>query len=57
MLIGALAYNAARRGEPTIILDPSGPLAKLCELPELRPYSRGAGPDRFVRPAPCRPTS
>ncbi|HZA04262.1 MAG TPA: ATP-binding protein [Propionibacteriaceae bacterium] len=40
VLIGALAYNAARRGEPTIILDPSGPLAKLCELPELKPYSR-----------------
>ena len=40
VLIGALAYNAARRGEPTIILDPSGPLAKLCEMPELRPYSR-----------------
>ena len=40
VLIGALAYNAARRGEPTIILDPSGPLAKLCELPELRPYAR-----------------
>ena len=40
MLIGALAYNAARRGEPTIILDPSGPLAKLCELPELKPYAR-----------------
>ena len=40
VLIGALAYNAARRGEPTIILDPSGPLAKLCQLPELKPYSR-----------------
>ncbi len=40
VLIGALAYNAARRGEPTIILDPSGPLAKLCSLPELKPYSR-----------------
>lgn len=40
VLIGALAYNAARRGEPTIILDPSGPLAKLCQLPELKPYAR-----------------
>ena len=40
VLIGALAYNAVRRGEPTIILDPSGPLAKLCRMPELRPYSR-----------------
>jgi hypothetical protein len=40
VLIGALAYNAVRRGEPTIILDPSGPLARLCELPELKPYAR-----------------
>ena len=57
VLIGALAYNAARRGEPTIILDPSGPLAKLCELPELRPYARRAGPDGRRSRAPCRPTS
>ena len=40
VLIGALAYNAARAGEPTIILDPSGPLAALCDLPELAPYAR-----------------
>ena len=41
VLIGALAYNAARRGEPTIILDPSGPLARLAKMPELGPFSRG----------------
>ncbi len=40
VLIGALAYSAARAGEPTIILDPSGPLAALCELPELAPFAR-----------------
>lgn len=40
VLIGALAYSAARRGEHTIILDPSGPLAALCRLPELAPFSR-----------------
>lgn len=40
VLIGTLAYNAVRAGEPTIILDPSGPLAALCDLPELAPYAR-----------------
>lgn len=40
VLIGSLAYNAVRRGEPTIIADPSGPLARLCLLPELRPFAR-----------------
>lgn len=40
VLIGTLAYNAARAGEPTIILDPSGPLAALCDLPELAPFAR-----------------
>lgn len=40
VLIGSLAYNAVRCGVDTIILDPSGPLAKLCALPELRPFSR-----------------
>jgi len=40
VLIGTLAYNAVRAGEPTIILDPSGPLARLTELLELAPYSR-----------------
>lgn len=40
VLTGVLAFNAARRGEPTIILDPSGPLARLTTLPELKPFSR-----------------
>lgn len=40
VLIGSLAYNAVRCGIDTIILDPSGPLAKLCELPELKPFAR-----------------
>jgi hypothetical protein len=40
VLIGTLAYNAVRAGQPTIIFDPSGPLAKLTELPELAPFSR-----------------
>ena len=40
VLIGTLAYNAVRAGQPTIILDPSGPLAKLCALPELRAHSK-----------------
>lgn len=38
--IGLLAYHAARRGQPTAILDPSGPLARLCDLPELAGSSR-----------------
>ncbi len=40
VLIGTLAYNAARAGQPTIIFDPSGPLARLAQLPELAPFSR-----------------
>ncbi|MBA8793675.1 hypothetical protein FHX74_001280 [Friedmanniella endophytica] len=40
VLIGTLAYNAVRAGQPTIIFDPSGPLARLAELPELAPFSR-----------------
>src|ERR671920_112762 len=30
----------ARRGVQVTLLDPSGPLARLCQMPELRPYSR-----------------
>jgi hypothetical protein len=40
VLIGSLAYNAVRAGQPTIIFDPSGPLARLADLPELAPFSR-----------------
>jgi hypothetical protein len=35
-----LAYHGARRGTQTVVLDPSGPLAALCRLPELAPYAQ-----------------
>lgn len=38
--VGTLAYHGARRGQPTVVLDPSGPLAKICDLPELAPFAR-----------------
>ncbi|MFH8993129.1 ATP-binding protein [Streptomyces sp. NPDC017940] len=40
VLGGNTVYHTARMGVPWILLDPSGPLKRLCELPELRPYSR-----------------
>ncbi|MGI5246900.1 ATP-binding protein [Dactylosporangium sp. CA-139066] len=39
-LMGALGYLAARRGVQVTLLDPSGPLARLCQMPELAPYAR-----------------
>jgi hypothetical protein len=39
-LMGALGYLNARRGVQVTLLDPSGPLARLCQMPELKPYSR-----------------
>jgi hypothetical protein len=39
-LLGALGYLGARRGVQVTLLDPSGPLARLCAMPELRPFSR-----------------
>src|SRR5262249_33533152 len=39
-LMGALRYLAARRGIQVTLLDPSGPLARLAAMPELKPYSR-----------------
>src|SRR4030095_5833829 len=39
-LLGALGYLAARRGVQVTLLDPSGSLARLCAMPELRPFSR-----------------
>ncbi|MGH8794554.1 MAG: ATP-binding protein [Stackebrandtia sp.] len=39
-LMGALGYLNARRGVQVTLLDPSGPLARLCEMPELKPYSK-----------------
>jgi AAA domain-containing protein len=37
---GGIVYKSLRAGAHWTVLDPSGPLAKLCELPELRPYAR-----------------
>lgn len=36
VLIGQITYEAVRRGIPAVVLDPSGPLSRLTELPELR---------------------
>ncbi|MGH3905437.1 MAG: ATP-binding protein [Pseudonocardiaceae bacterium] len=37
---GGIVYKTVRAGAYWTLLDPSGPLTKLCELPELRPYAR-----------------
>jgi hypothetical protein len=37
---GGIVYKTLRSGAYWTLLDPSGPLARLCELPELRPYAR-----------------
>jgi hypothetical protein len=37
---GGVVYKTLRAGAHWTILDPSGPLTKLCDLPELRPYAR-----------------
>jgi hypothetical protein len=39
VLLGLLTYEAVRRGIPSVVLDPSGPLARLTELPELRQHA------------------
>lgn len=39
VLLGQIVYEAVRRGIPSVVLDPSGPLARLTELPELAPHS------------------
>jgi AAA-like domain len=39
VLEAAICYQAARRGIRTVMLDPSGPLASLCEMPELREFA------------------
>ena len=36
VLLGQITYEAVRRGIPSVVLDPSGPLARLTELPEFR---------------------
>ncbi|GAA1969642.1 ATP-binding protein [Amycolatopsis minnesotensis] len=37
---GGIVYKSLRAGASWTLLDPSGPLSRLCELPELRPYAR-----------------
>nr|WP_169733002.1 ATP-binding protein [Haloechinothrix halophila] len=37
---GGIVYKTLRSGASWTILDPSGPLSRLCDLPELRPYAR-----------------
>ncbi|MFI5752451.1 ATP-binding protein [Streptomyces sp. NPDC051644] len=37
---GATVFHTAMMGVPWVVLDPSGPMRRLCELPELRPYSK-----------------
>ncbi|WP_414635743.1 ATP-binding protein [Actinophytocola sp.] len=37
---GGIVYKTLRAGAYWTVLDPSGPLARLCDLPELRPYAR-----------------
>ncbi|NUR09520.1 MAG: hypothetical protein HOQ45_21255 [Nocardioidaceae bacterium] len=38
VLLGQITYEAVRRGIPSVVLDPSGPLARLTQLPELQGY-------------------
>ncbi|MFC9068718.1 ATP-binding protein [Streptomyces harbinensis] len=40
VLCGQIVYNTSRMGVPWVVLDPSGPVTRLCSLPELRPYSK-----------------
>ncbi|GAB3264839.1 ATP-binding protein [Kineosporia babensis] len=40
VLAGLITYEAVRRGITSVMLDPSGPLARLTDLPELRDRSR-----------------
>ncbi|MFC9431487.1 ATP-binding protein [Streptomyces sp. NPDC056987] len=37
---GATVWHTAQMGVPWVVLDPSGPVRRMCELPELRPYSK-----------------
>ena len=39
VLLGQITYEAVRRGIRAVVLDPSGPLSRLTELPELAAYS------------------
>lgn len=37
---GGIVYKTLRAGAHWTLLDPSGPLAALCDLPDLKPYAR-----------------
>jgi hypothetical protein len=39
-LLGMMARSHALRGVTTTVLDPSGPLSRLADIPELRPHTR-----------------
>src|SRR4029079_17676923 len=39
VLLGQITYEAVRRGIPCVVLDPSGPVARLTTLPEFRGHS------------------
>ena len=39
VLLGQVTYEAVRRGIPSVVLDPSGPLARLTALPELAAHA------------------
>jgi hypothetical protein len=39
VLLGQITYEAVRRGISAVVLDPSGPLARLTQLPELAEHS------------------
>lgn len=39
-LMGKVVYDTVRMGARWTVLDPSGPLTRMCALPELRPYAR-----------------
>jgi len=40
VLAGLITYEAVRRGITSVMLDPSGPMANLCTIPELRDHAR-----------------
>jgi hypothetical protein len=39
VLLGQIVYESVRRGIPSVVLDPSGPLARLTQMPEFRGYA------------------
>jgi hypothetical protein len=39
-LVGQIVYKTVRQRVQWVLLDPSGPLARLCQLPEIAAYSR-----------------